>query len=96
LQAPGEEKRQSNQRACIWRIDTELTLPMTTSEATEQRFPNASNGRETFQSADLLGHKPKQGIVSGNCFAEFVSYNGEGESLKSGRNRRLIEASAVG
>ena len=65
---------------------------MTTSEAPEQRFPNASNGRETFQSADLLGHKPKQEIVSGNCFAEFVSYNGEGESLKSGRNRRLIEA----
>ena len=57
-------------------------LPITTFEATEQRFPNACGARKTFQSADLMGHKPKQGIVSGDCFAEFVEYTSEEESLK--------------
>jgi hypothetical protein len=68
---------------------------MATFEATEQRFPNACGGRKTFQSADLMGHKPKQGIVSGDCFAEFVEYTSEEESLSSSHGR-LIEAVAVG
>jgi hypothetical protein len=43
---------------------------MMTSEPTERRFPGESGSCKTFQSADLLGHKPNQGVVSGSCFKE--------------------------